>query len=159
MNKTGNVLDWFLIIAVLLLLGITIFAVSIVTNKLTTIDLFNEVPEASNAIRITNNTILGFDNLMMFVIVGLSLFVLISSAMIYNHPAFFIVGFILLCIAISFAAVISNAFWDFSNSANILATAAMFPKITFLMNKLPFYILFMGMMATIVGYVSSQRQG
>lgn len=158
LGKRGNVLDFFYILAVLAMTGICIFAAFIIINTTAEADVFKEDPEANAAVQTTKTTILNFDNLMLFVIVGLSLFVIISSALVFNHPAMFIISFILLCIAVVVAATVSNAFWAFANEEVMKVTAANFPKIIFLMDKLPFYVAFLGIAAAIAMYVGYQQQ-
>lgn len=157
-NKRGNLLDWFVIIVILFVTSISIFAAYIVVSKVNAGGIFSSDTGAQFAIDKAQSTILGFDNLMLFIIVGLSIFVLISSAVVFSHPAFFFIGTILLFIAITVAGVISNAFWTFTQSPEIATTAAAFPKIVFLMDRLPMYILFMGMAAMVVMYVGYLRQ-
>lgn len=166
MEKTNNIvteanmsiLGWFYIIMILFMTTITIFASYIIINTVSTEPVFVDNADASRAISISQSTILSFDNLMLFVIIGLSLFVIISSSMVLNHPAFFIVSFVLLLIAIVFSAIMSNTFWTFSTSSNIQATANLYPKIKFLMEKMPIYILFMGMAASVAMYLGFTRQ-
>jgi len=157
-NKRGNVLDWFYIITVLFLMALVLICVKIVADKVDESGVFADDTNAQSAIDNTQDTLLSFDNLMLFVIVGLSIFVLVSSAMVFNHPAMFFVSVILLFIAIVIAASISNAFWVFTDSSSIASTAAMFPKVTFIMNKLPFYILFMGVASLVVSFINYRRE-
>ncbi|MBW1784181.1 MAG: hypothetical protein JRL30_26005 [Deltaproteobacteria bacterium] len=157
-NKRGSVLDWFVIIVIVLITAIMLFAAKIVADKVDVSGIFDDDPTASAVMKSTQSTLLSFDHLMLFVIIGLSLAVLISSALVYNHPGFFIAGIFLLFIAIIIAAMVSNTFWVFSNSSAIATTAAMYPKITFLMEKLPFYILFLGMATAAVMYIGHRRQ-
>jgi len=156
-KKAINVLDWFYIIMILFMVGISVFAAHIVITNSSITKLFQD-ENVDNITNYSKNAVLSFDNIMLFIIVGLSLFVLISAALIFNHVAFFIIGFFLLCIAITFSAIISNSFWDFTQVDAITASATAFPKIVFLMNHLPYYIAFMGMAATIVAYVAYTKQ-
>ncbi len=116
--------------------------------------MFEDYPDADYVLQQGRTTVSNADGLFLFIIVGLSLFVIISSAIIYNHPAFFVIGFFMLTIILLISAVISNTFWDFSNSTTIISeVAATYPKITFIMNNLPIYILFMGISSLIAGII------
>jgi hypothetical protein len=157
MDKKANILDWFYILGILFMTGICIFVAYIIISNASSTNVFADVAEAQDAVDISERTIISFDNLMMFIIVGLSLFVLISSAMVFNHPAFFIIGFILLCIAVTFAAMISNTFYTFTTSTTIDTIRNQFPKILFLMEHLPIYVAFMGLSSSIVMYISYMR--
>lgn len=158
MNKKGNFLDWFFILAILFMTGIGILVASLIVTTVIDTGLYDSVDAANYSIQKTKQTVLGFDNMMMFVIVGLSVFVLVSSAMMFNHPAFFIAGMFLLFIAVIVAAMVSNSFYDFRSTDAIVSTAAAFPKLTFLFNNLPLYVSFMGTASSIAAYVSWQKQ-
>jgi|26BtaG_2_1085354.scaffolds.fasta_scaffold01264_12 hypothetical protein len=158
LGKRGNILDWFYIIAILFMTGIAILTSYIVITAADDTGLFTDYEEAQTAVDYSKNSILNFDNMMLFVVIGLSIFVLISSALVFNHPSFFIMGFFLLLIAVVFSAIISNSWWTFANQGSIISAASNFPKIRFLMDKLPFYIAFMGIASAIVAYVSYMRQ-
>ena len=157
-NKQANYLDWFFIIAIVFMTGIAVICAKLVVDKVNDTGVFSDVPEAQNAIDKSSSTLMSFDNLMIFVIIGLSVFVLVSSAVVFNHPSYFIAGTFLLFIAVTVAASISNAFWKFTSSANISATAALYPKLLFLMENFPLYIAFMGMASAIVMYVAYMRE-
>lgn len=135
-------------------LGLIIFIVSLLLNQVDDSNMFEDYPDADYVLQQGRTTVSNADGLFLFIIVGLSLFVIISSAIIYNHPAFFVIGFFMLTIILLISAVISNTFWDFSNSTTIISeVAATYPKITFIMNNLPIYILFMGISSLIAGII------
>lgn len=157
MNSKGNILDWFYIIGFLFLIVVVIVVSSILMTTVNNTGLFASYPDAQTNFDYATNTIHGFDNLMIFVIVGLSVFVLVSSAVVFNHPAYFIAGLFLLMIAVVVAAVASNAFWDFTQTPAVSAEMVNYPKLTFLFNHFPIYIGVMGMVALIAMFVSYQR--
>ena len=158
MNKKASLFDWFYIIGILLMTGVCVFAAHIIITAADGTGLFEDTPSAQEAVNISKTTILSFDNIMLFVIIGLSLFVIISAGMVFNHPTMLIIGFMLLCIAVTFAAMVSNSFWDFTNSAQISLYTAAFPKIIYLMNNLPFYIAFMGLAGLGAAFIGARNQ-
>lgn len=158
MNKRGNVLDFFYIMMILLVISVAIMAAMKLVNVTNESGLFDDNVDAQQGFQFTENTILNFDNLMMFIIIGLSIFVIVSSALVNNHPAFLIIGGILLFIAVMVSAILSNAHWTFLNSKEIIELASSFPKLVFLMDNLPIYILFMGMAASLAGYIGYRNQ-
>lgn len=157
MEKKAEVLDWFYIIVLFFAIGISVFVGHMMINNTSLQNLFSD-EGVTNVTDKSVQAVNSFDNIMLFVIVGLSLFVLISAALIHTHVAMFIIGLFLLAIAVTFSAIMSNAFWDFSNSAVMATTASAFPKITFLMNNLPLYIAFMGIAVAAVAYISWTKQ-
>lgn len=158
MNKKGNLLDWFVILAIVFMFAVCLLTAYLLINTVDSTQIFADSTIAQGAIDNTKSTLLSLDNLVLFVIVGLSIFVLISSAVVENHPGFFWVGIFLLFIAVTVAGVVSNTFWIFTNSDSLSATAALFPKLTFLMENLPLYILFMGIAGAVVMYIGFRRE-
>jgi len=158
MNRRASIFDWFYIIVIIFMTGICVFTAHIIITAADNSGLFQDTDEAQEAVNITKNTILSFDNLLLFAIIGLSIFVIISAAMVFNHPAMLVISFVLLCIAVVFAAMVSNSFWDFANSTQITAYQTAFPKIIFLMNNLPIYIGAMGLLGLAAAFVGANRQ-
>ena len=78
MNKRGNIIDYFLIIAILFLVVVSLFVSVKILNVASMASVFDEAPEARGAVTSAQNTLLNFDNLLLFVIIGLSLFVLFT---------------------------------------------------------------------------------
>lgn len=156
MNKSGNVIFFIWIIVVVMITAICILVAHMVTNNSAIQNLF-ETEEVTHITDNTKTTINNMDNIMMFVIFGLSLFVLLSATMVFQHPAMFIVSFIFLCIVVTVSAIMSNTFWTFSNEAIIATSAAAFPKMTYLMNHFPIYIGMMGILSSVAGYISYQK--
>ena len=158
MNKKANMADFFVIIAVVMLAAIALIACYTVVDIIDTQGIFSDTPAAQDVVNKSKSALLNMDTMMLFVVVGLSLFVLISSAVVFNHPAYFPIAILLLFIAVTLAASMSNSFWIFRTSSNIVSAAAAYPKLTFLMGNLPLYILFMGMATAVVMYVSWRQQ-
>lgn len=157
MNKKGNILDWFYILGILFFIGVAFFAAYIVIDKTIGSGIFDEDETASTVANISKSTILNLDNLMLFIIVGLSVFMLVSAAMVFNHPAFFIVSFFLLLIAIIVSAIVSNTFWTFSNASTLIDVSSQFPKMKFIMDNLPLYVAFMGMATALAMFISYNK--
>lgn len=151
-------MDWFIILAVIFTTAIVLILSLLIVNTVIDTGIFDDNTDATNAIQQSKSTILSLDNMFLFVIIGLSLFVLVSSAFVFNHPAFFIVGFILLCIAVTVAAIVSNTYDTFATSDAITATATQFTKTNFVMDKLPIYIAFMFFATLSVMYISYTQQ-
>jgi len=157
-TRAAGFLDFFYIIAIFFVIGITVMVALMVVNVADNSGLFNDYTDADNVIKNSKNTLLSMDNMMLLAVVGLSLFVIVSSALVNNHPAYFIAGIFLLIIAITVAAIASNAFYIFTNDDVIAATAASFPKLTFLFNRFPLYILFMGIATAISMFIGYKQE-
>ena len=154
LKKRGQV-DLFYIIAGLFTLGVIIFVVYLMLIQIGESGIFDSYDTANQVYALGKQSISNFDNISLFILVGLSLFVIISAAFVWNHPAYLIIGLFLLAIAITVAGVISNAWVDFADDPGMAASKSAFPKLDFLLQRLPFYILFMGVAALIamnIGY-------
>lgn len=159
-GKKGNLLDFFLIPVILFIAAITLVTVLILANKINDSGLFSTNDQAEAAFDQSRTTLLNSDNLMLFLIIGLSCFVLVSGYFVWNHPAFYVIGALLLLIAIIVSAVISNTYETFTENGNLEVDEASssLPKLNFLMGKLPIYIVFMGFITAIVMYIGYTRQ-
>ena len=158
-NRKGSLLDWFWIVTALFITSIVVILALFINNKITDVAIFTDDANAAAALAHSKDTLLSMDNLFLFIVVGLSLFTVCSAAMVWNHPAFFFVGMILLAIAIMFAAFMSNAYEDVTEADTMQETSASFTKMNFLMGKLPYYICFMGMLTAVVMYLSYVHGG
>lgn len=156
MRKKGMV-DLFYVLVGLFIIGIFLFVVFLAINRIDDSGIFGGYDDAEKMYAHGERALLSFDNMMMFILVGLSLFVIISSAFIWNHPAYFIVGIVLLAVALTIAGVVSNAWFDFSTNAQISGITSSYPKTDFLLSKLPHYILVMGITAAIAMNIGYRR--
>jgi hypothetical protein len=153
-NKKGNLMDWFIIIPMLIIVAVFAVACLLVTNKVKDSGVFDSDTDATSAINQSQSGLLSLDNMFLFMIIGLSLFTLASAAMVWNHPAFFFISFFLLCIAVTVAGTVSNAYDDFANADTITTTSAHYPKTDFVMDNLPFLVGAMGVAVMVVMYVA-----
>ena len=152
--KKGNLLDWFYIIPIVFLIVLVCVVSLHITNKVDATGIFEDNADADANIQQSKATILLFDNLIMFIVIGLSIFVLVSSYFVWNHPVFFFVGVILLAVAITLAALFANSYEQVTNNESLADDAANFVKMNFMMDRFPIYILFMGLMTLVVMGVS-----
>ena len=157
MNRKGQV-DLFYIIAGMFAISITIFAVYMMLDKINLSGIYDDYSDAKQVHALGTLSILNFDNTMLFIIIGLSLFVIISAAFVWNHPAYIVLGLVLLAIAITVAGTISNSWMAFTDNAAINPLTATYPKIHFLMQQLPYYIFFMGIVSLIAMALGYKRE-
>jgi len=130
-----------------------------VISAVDTTDLFSTDADADAAVNHSKQSLLNMDNMILFLMIGLSLFVLIAGYMSVNHPAMFFIAVFLLVIAIIFSAMISNSYQTVAAQSQISPAASLFPKLDFIMDNLPFYIVFMGFMTAILMYAGYSKYG
>lgn len=158
-NKKASVLDFFLIIVIAMMSVITLVLCLIVNHKVSDTGIFNSDLAANRSMNMSRNTLLSMDNMILFIIVGLSLFTLITAYLSVNHPMFFFFIVLFLAIAVMVAANISNSYETFRTQPTISAEASLLPKTTFLMDKLPLYIAFMGFLTILCMYIGYKQNG
>lgn len=94
-----------------------------------------------------------FDNMILVVLVLLSIGLIITSFLIPTHPIFLVVnvfGIFFLCFL---GMLLSNLYKDIiDNSEDFAAVYTSFPKLTFVMNKLPWIACILVFLVTIVQY-------
>lgn len=157
-SKKGNLLDWFYIIPIIFIISAVSIVCLLMVNKIDDTGVFDSDSYASAAITKTRVSMLNMDNLLFFVLIGLSIFTLVSTYFVWNNPVFFFLALIFLVIAVIVSAMFSNAYEEFKNSSEISETSSLFPKINFIMDKFPLYLAFMFMMTLIVMGISFKNE-
>ena len=152
--------DAFFVIAVLLTIAIFILVLSKawsdIRPELET-SIQGSLPEDSG-INVTENfnnitsTVLLFDKLFPFVLLGLFAFVFIGVALYINHPIMIFVGLIVLAVAVLLAVIYANIYNEISSSDEFAETNANFPIMEQFMKFLPIIIIimFIGIVAGII---------
>lgn len=158
-RKRGNVEDIVWVIAILFAVVIVLVIIYYIWNQISpeiTTSLTEAIPagETSYNISTTSNqvsgTILSFNALIPFFLVGLIGFVLISAMMIQSHPAFFFIALGLLGIFIVLSVVFSNFYQTLSETSELSSTAASFNIAGLIMKKLPYVVLIIAAIVFIV---------
>jgi hypothetical protein len=166
MNRRGSVVDVFLVMIVMILVfGITFFIGNKISNTvnpalkgfLATQGITNPLVNATidNATAVTNN----FDNVFVFLYIGLLLALFITALMINVHPAFAVVFLLVFIIAVIVSVAISNFYETLSTNADMAATALNFPKMGYIFAHLPAITFIVGIFAMIVTYAKSSFMG
>lgn len=158
MNKKGYILSMIFIIVIMFITAVCTFAAYLIYQKTDESNLFVPGSDADKVFQNTEPAILTFDNMFLFIYVGLSLFVIISSALFFHHPALLGVSVFFLIIITVIGAVVSNTFWIFTNDNDEIASVSVhYPKIVYLMNNFPLYLLFMSSAAVVAMFIGFKR--
>lgn len=142
MNKNGSLLDSFQIILVL-------FAFAIITIiSLYVLDRFEEGTTemfdsdvATYAISQGQATLLNFDNLFVFILIGLLIATMVGAYFIQTNPIIFWVSLLLLLVFLTVAAIFTNVFEEITATPELASTAANFEIINLVMGHLPLTLL------------------
>jgi len=142
MNKKASLLDGMQIIIFLFAFGIiTIISLFILnefeagsSDKLTS-------TQAIYAMNQGQATILNFDNLFVFILIGLIIATLIGAYFIQSNPIMFWISLLLLVIFLVISAILANTFDEIMDSDKLQETAANFEIINLVMDNLPLVLL------------------
>ena len=101
-----------------------------------------------------------FDNMILVVLILLSIGLIITSFFIPTHPIFLVInvfGIFFLCFL---GMLLSNLYKDIiDNSEDFAAVYSTFPKLNFVMNKLPWIAAILVFLVTIIQYSKFRREG
>jgi len=153
MNKNGSLLDSFQIVLVL-------FAFAIITIiSLYVLDRFESESgdmltstEATYAIDQGQATLLNFDNLFVFILVGLLIATIIGAYFIQTNPIIFWISLMLLLVFLTIAAIFTNVFEEITATEELADTATNFTIINMVMGHLPLTLLIIFSLISIALY-------
>jgi ABC-type cobalt transport system substrate-binding protein len=154
-NKKGFIGDIPFIIAILFLFAIVI----IVMNQFfTSFNAGYQTSGASNNSKELVDTNQNrysslFDGIFMFVFAILAVLLFVSVATIGTRPEFFFITMILIAIFVGVGGLLSNTFTSISSNHLLNSSTNDFTFIPFIMDKLPFVILFFGIVVVFGLYV------
>jgi len=141
--KKGSLLDIFPIMVILFITILVSIICYKVWDAVHDVEVFQEDVYANASLNKTEEAILIYDGLTVMIFLILSVVTIVLASQIYTHPAWFFVSLFILIIAFIVAVSISNTYETFSTNEAINYSASKFPKTTFLMEKLPIYVIVM----------------
>ena len=93
-----------------------------------------------------------FDNVFLFLTIGLAIAALVLAALVRVHPIFIPIFFIALVMVIFFAGVMSNIYQTMASNPAMIAEANQLVMISHILTYLPFIIGIFGIVLMIVMY-------
>lgn len=97
-----------------------------------------------------------FDGIFLLFLIGGWIFLLISTFFVDTHPIFFVLSIIIMIFIVVVTVILSNAYTDTMNDADIAAYEAEFPIMSWCMNNLVLIILAIGFTTIIALYSKNQ---
>jgi len=151
----SELLDYFFLLAILLVFGISIFAADII---LTEFDEATDNTQANQTILAQGqNTIHIFDLNFAFVLLGTALVLFITAFLVDTHPAFLPFNILIYIILIFVSATFANTFITFAESQAITDTANQYENIIFIWRNMPFILTVLGAINLIVMFAKINR--
>lgn len=151
-NKRGSIGDLFLIIVIMLVVGMmTILAVKIFDGfKAEKDTIWGGTDHVNNTFTQVENGLTTTDNMMLFFFIGTCIVMLVLASVVPANPTFFVIALILFIIAIAVSIVASNIYEQFESQDSFSGNSISLPKMSFIMDKLPFFIAGMGFIVMII---------
>ena len=150
-NKKGSIIDIAFLLVALLALGIFILVVAKVFPSITTQLAKTQIgsdPASQGALNYTDDLAHRGDMVFMFIFIGLSIAIMITSFFIETSPILIPVYIIALAILIIFAVVSQKVYLSFSTSATFNAIS--YPIVDFIMSNLVMIAIGVGVLSLIL---------
>lgn len=151
----SELLDYFFLLAILLVFGVAIFAADLV---LTEFDDATDNTEANQTILSKGQTTIHiFDLNFAFVLLGVGLVLFVTAFFVDTHPAFLPFNIIIYIILIFVSATFANTFITFAESNAITNTANQYENVIYIWRNMPFILTIMAGMNLVVMFAKISR--
>ena len=163
-SKKGSMMDVLYIALILIFFGIVLLISSKVSGEfndqiqgMATANMPTEAKVAASAV---NSNYSGtFDNVFLFLTVGLAIAALVLAALVRVHPIFIPFFFIIWIIIVFLCGVLSNIYQTMAENANLAAEASSMTFIYHILTYLPLIVGVIGIMMMVVLYKIYQVDG
>lgn len=159
MNKKGIIFEMITILVVLTLFIVGVMLSYKFVNEFNNQNTFEAGSLSKNITGQGIVAIQGFDNLSILVLIGLTLYIIVSAFFINSHPVFFVIGVMALLIVIPLTALVSNVFQRIAGEPEFSDYSNNFVVIPYIMSHLPLFFLIIGILALIGIYAKDRFFG
>jgi hypothetical protein len=161
-KKKAQIIQVAFFMVFVFIIILTLLISKLILNKFN--DALNEgnlhTPESQEALNQMGTAFPTFDNAILMVLIILTIGLIITSFLIPSHPIFLVInifGIFFLCFL---GFVLSNLYKEIiDNSEDLAEVYTTFPKLTFVMNKIPWIAAILVFIVTIVGFARYQGGG
>ena len=162
MNKKAQIQDLYVnYILILFVMAIVIVVFAYTWKQINTgWSSSSDIPQVSKDIinlQATKFPII-WDFWIVVAVIGYIIALVISAMSIRSHPVFAILALVVLITIGVVAVKLSNAFYTFASSSDLSTTVAELPKIVFVMNKLPIFVVVLGLIFIVILYAKTRQQ-
>ncbi len=166
MNKKANMLTPILVIALIAGMAIFLLIVGYIGTELATQleHKLNDTPtehfaSINSSLQSTVNIASNMLGVIWYIVFGgLVLATLVSAWFTRTYPVFLPVFFILLVVSVIVGVAMSNAYYELSQAATFTTAAAQQSNVAFMMNKLPYIALVIGIVSIIVMFIKPKEE-
>jgi hypothetical protein len=161
-GKRGQMMQIVFIMILLVSVGLTLligqkvlngFFAAVDEGGLTTVAI-NQTRDAVSTVPAT------FDYGMLFVVIGLTIGLVITSFQIPTHPVFMIINFFGIFVLVLLAMAMSNMYGEMIAGADspFLDVAESFPLTAFMINYLPYICVILSFLSTVIMFSKGQSE-
>jgi len=102
-----------------------------------------------------------FDGAMIFLVIGLTIGLIVTSFLIPTHPVFVIINIVGFMILVFIGAVYSNTFFSITNSSEAIynTTLLYYPATTWILTDLPSLAALLIFITSIIMYTKGKQDG
>ncbi len=161
-HKKGFLGDLFLYILILFSMAIVLLAIGLTWNELNSaFQADANIPQEAKDIINTQATRHSqiWDRWAVLAVVGYIIAIVVTAMSIRSHPVFAMLAMVVLVVLGIVSVYLSNTYRTFiTGTPEIAAVAADFPRYNFIMDKLPFILVALGIIFVIVLYAKTRQQ-
>jgi hypothetical protein len=128
-----------------------------ITDKVLTVKIFNETPNVSASLNGSVRVADRLDYVFFGCFIGLILGIIVTAWFIPGNPLFTFIYFLIILIASACSFVIANVFEIYINKPVFASTIINFPLTTFIIGKLPFFVIPVGLIGIIILFGKPQQ--
>jgi hypothetical protein len=155
--KRGNIVLDITIFTIILFVTVLIFFVignfwSTINTDLLQDSEFDPNGSLDDAYTNMDSWIGSLGNIIIFLILGMVAFLLISAQFIETHPGFFIFGIFALILIVVLGAMLANTFIEFEEDSAFTEQAEDYAVAGWIIKYLPMFILLVGALVFIILY-------
>lgn len=163
--RKGSVLDLFFVILIAFVFSISVLIAWTVADEVQT--GIDEAVNNTDVASTWNTSYMDygksgldiFNNMFLFIIIGLGLAVGVTAFFIPTHPAFFIITLIVFIISLTVAGIFSNVYTELASTSAFVSIGNEYSLITQAMQNLPIILLVIGVILLVVLYGKMRTAG
>lgn len=158
MNKKGSMMDLVYIMAVFFVFGIIlIISGSVLHSYKDNADTL--MPESTTHSQSGLNALKAMDYAFLFLLVGSTIVTILLAFQLKEHPAFFFISFLFLCLIVILSATLSNVFTTLSDTSFFSRVVVEYGIAQFILRHYPVILTVLGLLVLAALYVKEKTIG
>jgi len=160
MNKKGNVGEGIFFLVAIVAIGLVFIISNLLLTEINAQFQDTDQISALGKSLIQENTTkfpIIFDNMMLFLFIGLTIAIIAVAWFNRTHPLVFFISIPLLAFVIFLSAIYANAYDIIIQDVNIAASAAQFSTLNFILGNYVYFITGVVILVSIMTFAKNRR--